>query len=147
MRHAARLNNVDHLVHTALLTWGRRTDEADLRRAMGQWHAGGGEPGTSGNVGSSPPPHAPAPGLVVGADVLYDIDAIPDLVGTIARLEAPLTLLAYPPRHLGPTGESCQETDVLVESAARHGLRVDRRWQEGEAMGDCVLVVGLVRDE
>ena len=84
------------------------------------------------------------PGLVVGADVLYDLEAIRDLVDTVAQLRPPLTLLAFPPRHLDADFSGSREMDLLVEHAGKRGLRVERRLHEQGDPRDGLIIVALV---
>ena len=81
---------------------------------------------------------------IIGADVLYDLEAIRDLVDTVAQLRPPLTLLAFPPRHLDADFSGSREMDLLVKHAGKRGLRVERRLHEQGDPRDCVIIVALV---
>jgi predicted nicotinamide N-methyase len=126
---AATANGVDHVVQTATLEWGNRRQVDELLARLD------GKP----------------PSLMVGADLLYDVEAIPALVDTLVRLGGLRTILAFPPRHLlpavGAVGQSCRELDSLVQHAGRHGLCVERRQQHGDILSSCVLIVEVLSEK
>ena len=103
LQSTAIFNGIGHLIRAHGLEWGNRQQTSALLDQLDE-----------------------PPGLVIGSDVLYDINAIPALVETIAQLGAPLTLIAFPPRHPGIAGgSSCREMEGLEQHAAKHGLRVE----------------------
>ena len=128
LRSTAAANGIGDLARPCELEWGNRRQISTLLDQIR-------------GLNGTPTP----PGLVLGADVLYDVDAIPALVETIARLGAPRALISFAPRRHGSDALSCSEEEILIECATRHGLTVERLERRGDDLWDCVLVVALVR--
>jgi hypothetical protein len=89
----------------------------------------------------------PAIDLVIGADVLYNLDAIPELVDTITLLDATTTLLALKPRHFGSGTYHSDELLLLAQLADKSGLTLERVMQQGDNLWDCVQILKVERRE
>jgi hypothetical protein len=116
-RRGAQSNDVQDKLKAARLSWGDQDAATSLKQQLGQ-----------------------RPGLVVGADVIYDEALIPALVETIEHLGAETTLLSMKPRHFGSEFTHCEELLTLADAAYDKGLRVERLYQEGSDIFDCVQV-------
>ena len=97
----AELNCVGGRVQTLRLAWGSENDLAELNKQMGT-----------------------TPALVIGSDLVYALDALPDLMFTISMLDAELTLLSFRPRLVDPCHGSSEELTTLASLAESAGWQM-----------------------